>query len=180
MRVVLPAEHNSKGLLPNDDEAVVVLPQEREDNPSEINDELEAEPDQSRDDVASPNSHREEGVSIRPQRNKCPPAWLSGFITGGELEQSLSIHPETSTLAVHPVKMAQQQLEHPPAIDIKDMWHLSDDEERRKLRLPGEGLDISWLSDNTRAAVTDLFYTSTAQEGSRQLQLQYIEPPKAT
>ena len=26
-------------------------------------------------------------------------------------------------------------------------------------------LDISWLSDSTRAAVTDLFYASTAQEG---------------
>ena len=81
------------------------------------------------------------------------------------LEQSLSIHPVASTLAVHPVKMAQQQLDHSPAIDIKDMWHLSDDKERRERRLPGEGLDISWLSDSTRAAVTDLFYTSTAQEG---------------
>ena len=45
------------------------------------------------------------------------------------------------------------------------MWHLSDDEERRERRLPGEGIDISWLSDSTRAAITHLFYSSTAQEG---------------
>ena len=31
--------------------------------------------------------------------------------------------------------------------------------------MPIEELDISCLSDSTRAAVTDLFYTSTAQEG---------------
>ena len=53
LRVVHPAEHNSNSLLPNQDEAVVVLPQEREDNPSKLNDELEVELDQSRDDVAS-------------------------------------------------------------------------------------------------------------------------------
>ena len=91
------------------------------------------EPDQSRDDVANQTGHREEVVSIHPQLNNRPTAWPSDFITGGELEQSLSIQPKTSTLAVHPVKMAQQQLEHPPAIDIKDMRHLSDDEERREL-----------------------------------------------
>ena len=45
------------------------------------------------------------------------------------------------------------------------MWHLSDDEERRERRLPGKRLDISWLSDSTRAAITDLLYSSTAQEG---------------
>ena len=61
--------------------------------------------------------------------------------------------------------MAQRQLEHPPAINIQDMWDLSDDEERRERRLPGGGLDISWLTDSTRADITDLFYYSTAQEG---------------
>ena len=110
LRVVHPAEHNSNSLLPNQNKAVVVLPQEREDNLSKVNDKLEAEPDQSRDDVASQTSHREEEVvSIRPQQNKRPPVWLNGFITGGELKQSLSIQPEASTLAVHPVKMARQQ-----------------------------------------------------------------------
>ena len=98
MRVVSPVEHNSKGMLPNDDETVVVLPQEREDNSSEWSDELEAEPDQSHEpdqslgDVASPASHREgEVVSIRPQLDKHPPAWLDDFIIGVELEQSLAI-----------------------------------------------------------------------------------------
>ena len=47
MRVVPPAEHNSEATLPNDEESVVVLPQEREDNPSKCNNELEVEPDQS-------------------------------------------------------------------------------------------------------------------------------------
>ena len=61
--------------------------------------------------------------------------------------------------------MAQRQLEHPPAINIQDMWHWSEDEERWERRLTGEGLDISLLSDSTRAAITDLFYSSTAQEG---------------
>ena len=99
-----------------------------------VKNDLELRVVQSRDDVTRPTSHREEEVvSICPQQDKCSPAWLSGFITGGELQESLSIQPKTSTLAVHPVKMAQQQLEHPPAIDIKDMRHLSDDEERREL-----------------------------------------------
>ena len=165
MRDVLPVEHHYKATLPNDDEMGVVLPQEKEDGPSKWNNELEAEPDQSHEsnqscgDVASPASHREEEViSIRPQRNKRPPVWLADFITGGELERSLAIQPETETLASHSVKMAQRQLEHPPAINIQDMWHLSDDEERRERRLPGERLDISWLSDSTRAAITNIFY----------------------
>ena len=42
MRVVSPAEHNLKATLPNDEESVVVLPQEREDNPSECDNKLEA------------------------------------------------------------------------------------------------------------------------------------------
>ena len=81
------------------------------------------------------------------------------------MEESLAVQPETEIAAVHPIEMAQRQLEHPPAINIQDMWHLSDDEERRERRLPGEGLDISWLADNTRTDITDLFYSSTAQEG---------------
>ena len=95
-------------------------------------------------------------ITIRPQRDKRPPAWLEDFITGGELEESLAVQPETEIAAVHPIEMAQRQLEHPPAINIQDMWHL----------LPGEGLDISWLADNTRTDITDLFYSSTAQEGN--------------
>ena len=106
-------ERNSNATLPNDEESVVALPQEREDNSSECNHGSEAElnqpsePDQSRDDVASPASHREEEViPIRPQRDKRPPAWLEDFITGGELEESLAVQPET--LAAHSVKVSKQ------------------------------------------------------------------------
>ena len=111
MRVVPPAECNFKATLPNDEESGVALPQEREDNLSECDHELGAElsepsePDQSRE-VASPASHREERViPIRPQRDKRPPAWLEDFITGGELEESLAIQPETETLAAHSAKV---------------------------------------------------------------------------
>ena len=38
-RVVPSVEHNSKATLPNDEETGVVLPQEREDNPSKWNNE---------------------------------------------------------------------------------------------------------------------------------------------
>ena len=97
-----------------------MLPQERENNPSEVNDKLEAELDQPHDEAASQASHREEEmIPIRPQWNKRPPTWLSDFVTGGELEQSLSIHPEVSTQAVQIVKMAQPQLEYPPALRLK-------------------------------------------------------------
>ena len=82
MRVVPSAEHNSKATLPNDEESVVVLPQEGEDNSSKCNNELEAEPDQpqepdqSRGDVASLASRREEVVSIRPSEiNVHQPGW---------------------------------------------------------------------------------------------------------
>ena len=121
MRDVLPVEHHYKATLPNDDEMGVVLPQEKEDSPSEWNNELEAEPDQSHEsnqscgDVASPASHREEVISIRPQRNKRPPVWLADFITGGELERSLAIQPETETLAAHSVKVSEQT--PPPAVE---------------------------------------------------------------
>ena len=104
-------------------------------------------------------------VSICSLRDKPPPAWLEDFIPGGELEKSLAIQPEAEIAAVHSVKMAQRQLEHPPAINFQDMWHLSDDEERRERRLPDAGLDISWLTDNIRTDITDLCYSSTAQEG---------------
>ena len=64
-----------------------MLPQERDDNPREVNDEQKAELDQPRDEAASQASHREEEmVTIRPQRNKRPPA-TGDFITGGELKR---------------------------------------------------------------------------------------------
>ena len=72
---------------------------------------------------------------------------------GGELEQSIfNSHLEHTHIA-----MAQKQLDNPP-LDIHDMWHLSDDEERKERRLPGEDLDISWISAATKKVITDRFY----------------------
>ena len=45
------------------------------------------------------------------------------------------------------------------------MWHLSDDEERTERKLPGEGLDICWLTADTKRIITNKFYDATAQEG---------------
>ena len=83
-------ERNSNGLLPDTDETVVALPQEREENLSTPK-ENEADLRQPCYSIPSTTSHREEGtVSTRLQRNKCPPAWLGDLVTGGELDQSLS------------------------------------------------------------------------------------------
>ena len=60
--------------------------------------------------------------------------------------------------------MAQQQLNQTP-LELQDIWHLSDDEERKEKRLPGEGLDISWISANTKRTITNQFYAATAAEG---------------
>ena len=46
-----------------------------------------------------------------------------------------------------------------------DMWSPSDDEECQDKRLPGEGLDISWLAPTTKRIISDKFYEATAQEG---------------
>ena len=134
---------------------------------SSVQQEKGVEPSQPCDAISSPVSRGEEEqtVSARPQRNKRPPAWLGDFITGGELDQSLSNDTTTRTLAVHATDMAQKQLECPPALEITDMWHLSDDEERREQHIPGEGLDICWVDSVTRTNITNLFYAATAQEG---------------
>ena len=62
------------------------------------------------------------------------------------------------------VTMAQRQLDQPP-LELQDMWHLSDDEERKEKKLPGEGLDISWVSASTKRTITNQFYQATAAEG---------------
>ena len=76
----------------------------------------------------------------RPQRVRRPPAWFRDFVTGGELEQSLTESRSSNTQVPATVNMAQQQLEQP--LELMDMWSLSDDEERQDKRLP-EGMDIS-------------------------------------
>ena len=99
----------------------------------------------------------------RPQRVRRPPAWFSDFITGGDLDQSATVS-QLSHTHLKAVNMAQQQLNSTP-LELQDMWHLSDDEERAEKRLPGEGLDICWLAAETKRTVTDKFYEATAQEG---------------
>ena len=63
--------------------------------------------------------------------------------------------------------MAQRQLEQVP-LNLQDMWHLSDDEERKERKLPGKGLDISWVTTSTKRTITNQFYAATAAEGKCQ------------
>ena len=60
--------------------------------------------------------------------------------------------------------MVQQQLDQQP-LEIHDMWNLSDEEDRQEKRLPREGLDISWITAETKRSITSQFYESTAREG---------------
>ena len=104
------------------------------------------------------------GILTCPQRSRCPPAWLKDFVVGGEIDQSLTgsqdNHKQLSRINI----MAQCQLEQ-PSLNIQDMWHRSDDEERREKRLPGEGLNISWVAAATKQQVTDRSYKAIASEG---------------
>ena len=155
------AEDNFASPIPNRDEAEVALSQEeREDNFDAVSIQ-EAEPSETRDLVPTPmRIENEGGVTARPQRNKRPPAWLGDFVIGGELEHSLL---DSQVNNAH-VAMAQKQLDNPP-LEIYDMWHLSDDEDRKERRLPGEDLDISWISAATKRQITHHFYEATACEG---------------
>ena len=62
------------------------------------------------------------------------------------------------------LNMAQKQLDS-PLLEHHDMWHLSDDEDRKERHLPGEGLDISWIAAATKRQITDRFYEATTSEG---------------
>ena len=117
LQVVSPVEHNSNYLLPEIDEMAVLLPQEREDNPS-IQNEKEVESSQPCDTIPSPISRGEEEKTVfaRLQPNKSSPIWLGDFVTGGELDQSLSNSTATRTLSVATAEMAQKQLECLPAL----------------------------------------------------------------
>ena len=60
--------------------------------------------------------------------------------------------------------MTQRQIDQTP-LELQDMWHLSDDEDKTEKRLSGEGLDISWIKAATKRTITDKFYAATAGEG---------------
>ena len=119
LQVVPSPDHNSDGPLPNLDEARVVLPQQkREDNPSKSNTQ-EVEPSAVCDLPPSLTSNREETeISARLQRRRWPPAWFGDFVTGGELELSLTSNQGLDTHLVNRITMAQKQLEKPPPLEI--------------------------------------------------------------
>ena len=130
------AEDNSASPTLNRDEAEVALPLEAREDNFDVNSTQEAEPNEARDLAPTPMSIGiEGGATTHPQRIRCPPAWLGDFITSGDLEQSLTNSRAYSTA----ITMAQKQLENPP-LDIHDMWHLSDDEERKERHLPRRGI----------------------------------------
>ena len=164
-QVICPKEGNSNNLEPAQDDIEVAPPcQEREGNPEIIHEQEEAEPCETRDlPTISLDGGVEGGVVDGPQRVRRPPAWFGDFITGGELEQSFAESRSNNTQLSATVNMAQQQLEQP--LELMDMWSPSDDEERQEKRLPGEGLDISWLAPTTKRKISDRFYEATAQEG---------------
>ena len=105
-----------------------------------------------------------EGEAVNcPQRVRRPTAWLEDFVTGGDLDQSLAGSQPNHT-HLKKITMAQRQLDQ-LSLDLQDMWHLSDDEERKERKLPGEGLDISWVSASTKRTIANQFYAAMAAEG---------------
>ena len=166
--VICPKEGNSNNLDSAQGDIEVALPSpEREDNLDESHEHEGAEPCEPRDLTPTPLDKEVEGGAVeRPQRARRPPAWLQDFVTGGDLEQSLTVSQVTNT-QLEKTTMAQRQLEQAP-LNIADMWHLSDDEERRERKLPGEGLDISWVTASTKRTITNQFYAATAADGKCQ------------
>ena len=61
--------------------------------------------------------------------------------------------------------MAQAQLQGLPSIELADVWHLSDEEEAREKPLSGSSMDIFNVRQRTKAAVSELFYNTTAADG---------------
>ena len=163
--VIFPKEGNSNNPDSIQDDVEVALPcQEREDNLDAKHEQEEAEPSVTRDLIPTPlDSGVEGGVMDRPQRVRRPPAWFGDFVLGGELDQSFA-GSQLSNTHLNQVAMAQRQLDQTP-LELQDMWHLSDDEDETEKRLPGEGLDISWIAVATKRDITDKFYSATAGEG---------------
>ena len=76
-----------------------------------------------------------------------PPVWFGDFVVGGNLDQSFT-GSQQSNKQLKVVSMVQQQLDQQP-LELTDMWH-DNDEERKEKRLPGERLDISWVSTSPK------------------------------
>ena len=95
--VALPSqeiEDNSNNLdLIQDDVGVALPPQEIEDNPDANHEQEEAEPSVTRDPAPIPLDSGVEGGAVeRPQRVRRPPAWFGDFVTGGELDRSVTVN----------------------------------------------------------------------------------------
>ena len=79
------------------------------------------------------------------------------------MDQSLA-GSQLNNTHLNKVITAQRQLDQSP-LELQDMWHLSDDEDQKEKKLPGEGLDISWVAASTKRTITNQFYAATAAEG---------------
>ena len=87
---------------------------------------------------------------------------MEDFVAGGGLDKLFTIN-QAITAQLARITMAQKQFGNPPSLELQFIWHLIDVEEKRKKRLLEKGLDISWVLEATKKAVTDLFYASTGR-----------------
>ena len=128
---------------------VAILYREGEDNPEGIHEQEEAEPSVTRDLAPTAEENGVEGGTVnRPQCTRRPLlVWFGDFVVDGNLDQSFT-DSQQSNKQLKVVSMAQQQLDQQP-LELTDMWH-DNDEERKEKRLPGERLDISWVSTSPK------------------------------
>ena len=85
----------------------------------------------TRDLTPTPLDSGVEGGAVdRSQRVRRPPAWFGDFVIGGDLDQSFA-GSQLSNTHLKKVTMAQRQLDQTP-LELQNMWHLSDDEDRKE------------------------------------------------
>ena len=144
-----PIEDNSNNPVPSQDEVEVAIPhQEGEDNLEGIHVQKDVEPSLTRGLGPTSEKNGVEGRAVnRSQRTTRPPVWFGDFVVGGNLDQSFT-GSQQSNKQLKVVSMVQQQLDQQP-LELTEMWH-DNDEERKEKRLPGERLDISWVSTSPK------------------------------
>ena len=64
------------------------------------------------------------------------------------------------------VDMAQAQIRMHPEFNIREVWHLSDEEDTRERILTGSQTDRMHVSQRTKQRVSELFYDTTAADGN--------------
>ena len=62
--------------------------------------------------------------------------------------------------------MAQAQIRMHPEFNIREVWHLSDEEDAREHVLTSSQTDIMHVSQQTKQRITNLFYDVTAADGN--------------